>query len=74
MKLAWAESASLALQLVSRFPSEKVRHDVRSLLLNFPEKAIDQEASLEIMLGPSLPSDVSFQLKVCVFTLTALLI
>ncbi|KAJ9377391.1 phosphatidylinositol 4-kinase [Paecilomyces variotii] len=63
LRLAWAESPSLAVQLVSRFPSAKLRSDVRWLLLNFPEKALEEPASLEIMFGSALPSDVSFQLK-----------
>lgn len=64
MRLAWAESPSLAIELAARFPSAKLRSDVRWLLLNFPEKALEEPASLEIMFGSALPSDVSFQLKV----------
>jgi phosphatidylinositol 4-kinase len=54
----------LAIQLAARFPSPKLKNDVRWLLLNFPEKVIEEASSLEIMFGTSLPSDVSFQLKV----------
>ncbi|EAU36126.1 hypothetical protein ATEG_02852 [Aspergillus terreus NIH2624] len=61
--LAWAESPGLAIQLAARFPSPKLKNDVRWLLLNFPEKVIEEASSLEIMFGTSLPSDVSFQLK-----------
>ncbi|OKL61261.1 hypothetical protein UA08_03926 [Talaromyces atroroseus] len=63
LRTAWGESASLAIQMCSRFPSQKIHNDVRWLLLNFPEKAIDVPESLEMMFGSSLPSDVSFQLK-----------
>ena len=63
LRLAWAESPSLAMQLATRFPSVKIQNDIRWLLLNFPEKALDLPDALEIILGPSLPNDVSFQLK-----------
>ncbi|EFR01804.1 phosphatidylinositol 4-kinase STT4 [Nannizzia gypsea CBS 118893] len=63
LRLAWNENPSLALQLGSRFPSAKLRSDIRWLLLNFPEKALKEPNALEILLGPSLPEDVSFQLK-----------
>ncbi|PGH30996.1 phosphatidylinositol 4-kinase [[Emmonsia] crescens] len=67
MRLAWAENHGLALQLASRFPSPKLRSDVRWLLLNFPEKAIGDPESLDILLGSELPPDVSFQLKYLLF-------
>ncbi|EDP48216.1 phosphatidylinositol 4-kinase (STT4), putative [Aspergillus fumigatus A1163] len=43
--------------------SAEMKNDIRSLLLDFPEKALDEPSSLELMLGAALPSDVSFQLK-----------
>ncbi|GBF61021.1 phosphatidylinositol 4-kinase [Trichophyton mentagrophytes] len=63
LRLAWNENPSLALQLGSRFPSAKLRTDIRWLLLNFPEKALKEPNALEILLGSALPEDVSFQLK-----------
>ncbi|KAH8432560.1 1-phosphatidylinositol 4-kinase STT4 [Aspergillus melleus] len=63
LRLAWAESSGLAIQLATRFPSAKLKSDIRWLLLNFPEKVIDEPSGLEIMFGDSLPADVSFQLK-----------
>ncbi|KAF3481744.1 uncharacterized protein GIQ15_04503 [Arthroderma uncinatum] len=63
LRLAWTENPSLAFQLGSRFPSAKLRNDIRWLLLNFPEKALKEPNALEILLGSSLPEDVSFQLK-----------
>ncbi|EEH47921.2 1-phosphatidylinositol 4-kinase STT4 [Paracoccidioides brasiliensis Pb18] len=63
MRLAWAENHGLAMQLAARFPFPKLKSDVRWLLLNFPEKAIDDPDSLEILIGTELPPDVSFQLK-----------
>ncbi|KAH1277842.1 hypothetical protein KXW98_004094 [Aspergillus fumigatus] len=63
LRLAWTESPGLAIQLSSRYSSPKMKNDIRSLLLDFPEKALDEPSSLELMLGAALPSDVSFQLK-----------
>tara|TARA_R110002060_G_scaffold52569_8_gene63383 strand:+ start:1890 stop:2135 length:246 start_codon:yes stop_codon:yes gene_type:complete len=64
VRTAWAESAPLALQLVARFPSPRLHKEVRWLLLNFPDKAISEPEAVQILLGETLPSDVSFQLKV----------
>lgn len=63
VRVAWAEHPKLAVTLVTRFPSDNVRRDVRFLLLNFPDKAIDVSEALEVLLGPSLPNDVNFQLR-----------
>lgn len=63
LKTAWAESASLAIQLVFRFPSQRLRNEVRWLLLNQPDKAIHEPDALQILLGNGLPNDVSSQLK-----------
>ncbi|PQE20829.1 phosphatidylinositol 3 protein [Rutstroemia sp. NJR-2017a BBW] len=63
VRTAWNESPSLAIQLVSRFPSPRLHKDIRWLLLNFPDKAISEPEALHILLGDSLPTDVSFQLK-----------
>ncbi|KAH8815175.1 phosphatidylinositol 4-kinase-like protein [Xylogone sp. PMI_703] len=63
VKTAWAESPSIAVQLATRFPSVKLHKEIRTLLLNFPDKAISEPEALPILLGGSLPSDVSFQLK-----------
>jgi phosphatidylinositol 4-kinase A len=64
VKIAWAENPSIALELVSRFGSVKTRDLVRWQILNFPQKVIDEPDALELLLGNSLPHDVSFQLKV----------
>jgi phosphatidylinositol 4-kinase len=63
LRLAWAESAGLAIQMATRFPSPKMQDDVRLLILNFPEKAIEEPSALEIMFDNSLPEDVNSQLK-----------
>ncbi|PWY64474.1 phosphatidylinositol 4-kinase [Aspergillus heteromorphus CBS 117.55] len=63
LRLAWAEAPGLAIYLSNRFPSPKLRNDIRWLLLNFPEKAIDESSALEILLGSALPVDVHYQLK-----------
>lgn len=65
MKTAWAESPGLAVQLVTRFQSTKLSNDVRWRLVNSPDKASGEPDALQILLGPVLPEDVSFQLKVC---------
>ncbi|KAI9660862.1 MAG: phosphatidylinositol-4- kinase [Trizodia sp. TS-e1964] len=63
LKTAWMESPALALQLVNRFPTEKLAGEVRWLLLNFPERAISEANMLQALLEPTLLGDVSFQLK-----------
>ena len=64
LKTAWAEHPSLAVHLKSRFASPKLANDVRFLLLKYPERALEEPDALQILIGPSLPLDVSFQLKV----------
>ncbi|KAI9924157.1 hypothetical protein ASPWEDRAFT_26247 [Aspergillus wentii DTO 134E9] len=63
LRLAWTENPGLAIQLAARFPSMKMKNDIRWLLLNFPEKALEEPSGLEIMFGIALPADISFQLK-----------
>lgn len=64
VRTAWAESPSLAVELTARFHSmSRLRNEVRSLLLNFPDKALEDPEALQLLLGGNLPSDVSFQLK-----------
>ncbi len=64
VKTAWAESPALAMQLLARFQSMKLENDVRWMLVNFPDKAMGEADALQILLGASLPNDLSFQLKV----------
>lgn len=64
VRTAWAESPSLAIELVSRYSFPNVNSEVRWLLLNFPEKAIDEPEALPILLGGELPADARAQLKV----------
>ncbi|OLN95846.1 Phosphatidylinositol 4-kinase STT4 [Colletotrichum chlorophyti] len=63
IRVAWAEDPSIAIELVTRFPYPRVQRDVRWLLINFPQKAVSEPEGLPILLGGTLPSDVSFQLK-----------
>lgn len=64
IRVAWAESPSLAIELVSRFSNfHSVQSEVRWLLLNFASKAIDEPEALPILLGGELPGDVRDQLK-----------
>ena len=64
IRTAWAEDPALAIELVTRFPSAKVRQDVRWLLVNFPEKAIGVADGISLLLGSAIPNDISYQLKV----------
>ncbi|KAI8624667.1 phosphatidylinositol 3 [Xylariaceae sp. FL1651] len=63
IRVAWTESPSLAIELVSRFSMPSVHQEVRWLLLNFPAKAICDAEALSILFGGELPHDVQFQLK-----------
>lgn len=64
VKSAWDEDARIAVQLATRFPkSQKIAAEVRSFLLQQPEKAIHEPDALYVLLGSELPSDVKGQLK-----------
>ena len=63
LKTAWAEDPRIAVQLTTRFHSQKLHGDVRSMLLNQTQKAVDEPDALYVLLGSSLPNDVSSQLK-----------
>lgn len=63
IRTAWAEDPALAIQLVTRFPNEQTRRDVRFLLMNQPEKALNEANAVDLLLGDTLSSDISFQLK-----------
>ncbi|KAI5291115.1 phosphatidylinositol-4- kinase [Ascosphaera aggregata] len=65
--LAWSQHPSLAIQLSVRFPSPKAKNDVRSLLLEHPEQAMEDPDSLDILLGPVLLPDVSDRLRYLLF-------
>lgn len=64
LKIAWAENASLAVHLALASHSQRVQSEVRSKLLKSPQLALDEPEALQLMLGNTLPGDVSFQLKV----------
>ncbi|KAJ2993077.1 hypothetical protein NUW58_g1957 [Xylaria curta] len=63
IRVAWTESPSLAIELVSRFNTPSVHQEVRWLILNFPTKALCDAEALSILFGGELPHDVGFQLK-----------
>lgn len=63
LKTAWIENPAIAVQLAFRFNSLRLATEIRWLILNFPEKVLDQPDALEILLDKALPDDVSFQLK-----------
>ena len=54
----------MAIELTNRFQYPKIQKEVRWLLLNFPDKAVNEPEALAVLLGGALPEDVSFQLKV----------
>ncbi|KAK5011472.1 hypothetical protein LTR28_002156 [Elasticomyces elasticus] len=60
---AWLESPSLFVQLVTRFQSQSLVNDVRMEIICRPEKFVDEPDALTLLIGPSLPRDVNFQLK-----------
>lgn len=64
LEYAWAEGPSLALQFSTRFQIPRLNHEVRLLLLNYPEKALEEPDALAFLLGSSLSNDVKSQLKV----------
>lgn len=63
LRTAWTENASLAVQLTVRFPSSKLSSEVRSLILTSPLRALAEPDALHILIGPSLPADISAHLK-----------
>lgn len=65
LKTAWDEKPSLAVHLRKRFQNQRLDSEVRFLILNFPQRVLDEPDAIEILLGSQLPNDVNFQLKVC---------
>ncbi|KAF1953865.1 phosphatidylinositol 4-kinase-like protein STT4 [Byssothecium circinans] len=63
LKTAWDENPAIAVHLPQRFQSQRLATEVRWQVLNFPHKVLDDPDALEILLGNSLPLDVTFQLK-----------
>ena len=63
LETAWIESPSLVIQLVTRLGSSKLTNNARSLLLKYPERAIEEPDAIQLMIGPSIPADVSLQSK-----------
>ena len=63
LKTAWTESASLAVQLLSRFASSRLASEVRSLVLRSPMRAVAEPDALHVLIGRSLPADISVHLK-----------
>ncbi len=62
-RTAWAEDPSLAIQLVTRWPNDEMKKNVRVMLLNFPQKALSEANGVDLLVGDTLPNDVSVQLK-----------
>ena len=61
LHIAWIESPSLVVQLNSRFNSAKLNDDIRRILLRSPERAIEEPEALQVLIGSSMPPDISAQ-------------
>lgn len=64
LHIAWKADPHLALGLCHRFPSTFLMAEMRRKLLSEPQPVVDLPDALPVLLGASLSSDVSFQLKV----------
>lgn len=60
---AWIENPKIAVQVATRFHSDRMAREVRTLLMKQPEKALNEPDALHILIGASLPSDLKSQLK-----------
>ena len=63
-QVAWNENPRLAVHMTHRFPSARIYNEVRAKILKQPDKVIDEPDALHILIGASMPSDISFQLRV----------
>lgn len=59
------ENPSIAVNMLTRFPSPILEADIRLLLRNSPHKALDEPNALNVLLGDSLHREIYSQLKVC---------
>lgn len=64
LECAWLEDSSLAIHFPTRYRSPRLADEVRLLLMSFPERATAEPDALKVLLGNSLPSDVTVQMKV----------
>ncbi|KAG8624207.1 hypothetical protein KVT40_009183 [Elsinoe batatas] len=64
LPVAWAEDASLAIQLAIRFHADRLLNDVRGLLLRNPVKALDEPDAIPILLGIAGQQPTSDQLHI----------
>ena len=60
---AWSTDPGIAVQLATRFHSEPLHQAIRWQIVNFPEEAVEEADALDILLGPSMPVDVTSHLK-----------
>ncbi|PNS17735.1 hypothetical protein CAC42_3130 [Sphaceloma murrayae] len=65
LPVAWAEDASLAIQLAMRFHSDRLQNDVRALIVSDPRRALDEPDALPILLGVAgqQPSQEQLQIQ-----------
>jgi phosphatidylinositol 4-kinase len=62
LPVAWQEDPAIAVQLTHRFQSERLKHEVRNLIKNYPEKVMQLPDAAHILLGNMLMEDLTFQL------------
>lgn len=67
IRTAWYQDPAIAVELATRFHYPRVHSDVRRLILNAPEKVIDEAEAIPLMIGGHLPDDVNTQLKYLLF-------
>ncbi|KAI5818864.1 hypothetical protein BZA77DRAFT_306621 [Pyronema omphalodes] len=60
---AWQEDPAIAIQLLNRFQSERLKGEVKRLICTFPEKCFHIPDASGILLGDRLTGDISFQLR-----------
>lgn len=63
LKLAWTQDPTITLQMTQRFQSDKLNHELRWLILNFPQQAIALPDALNYLLDDTGPPDLTFQLR-----------
>jgi phosphatidylinositol 4-kinase len=61
LPVAWQEDPAIAIQLTHRFQSERIKQEVRNLIMSYPEKVMHIPDAAHIMLGNKLTGDLTFQ-------------
>lgn len=67
IRTAWNQDPAIAVELATRFQYPRLQSDIRRMILNAPEKVIDEPEAIPLMIGSQLPDDVRAQLKFLLF-------